>query len=133
MPWRTKQNGTANSLRVLIVEDDELLRKLLVSVLTQTGYQVSTADSVETAKRVLAEVGHKFDVAVLDCRLPEANGMELARLLEVSRSADRVLMITGLDPDWVVQKMDGITIPWRLLLKPFKGSRLVEEIQDFIR
>lgn len=61
--------------RVLIVDDEQSQRLLLGGFLRKCGFEVGEADSVESAKKIFAERG--FDLAILDLRLPDGDGIEL--------------------------------------------------------
>jgi DNA-binding NtrC family response regulator len=63
--------------RVLVVEDEETLRRNLARYLEQQGYQVTTAGTAEEAAGIVAESG-PFDAAVVDVRLPGRDGLSLA-------------------------------------------------------
>jgi DNA-binding response OmpR family regulator len=67
-------------LKVLIVEDDEAIHKLLALRVREEGHSVIAVDDAQTALRVVAERGCP-DVAVLDIDLPGMNGMTLLSVL----------------------------------------------------
>jgi two-component system phosphate regulon response regulator PhoB len=85
-------------LRILVVDDNDILRKLLAHALESAGYVVSTAESAEAALEVLRF--HPPDLCVIDQVMPGMSGSELIRTLR--RSADArlralpVLALTGL-------------------------------------
>lgn len=60
---------------ILIVEDEEIIRKAIVRLLEKNNYQVSEADSVQAAKKILAT--HTIDLVISDLRLPGAQGTDL--------------------------------------------------------
>jgi DNA-binding response OmpR family regulator len=67
-------------VKVLIVEDDEAIKKLLALRVREAGHAVIAVDDAETALSVVAERGCP-DVAVLDIGLPGMNGMRLLSVL----------------------------------------------------
>jgi DNA-binding response OmpR family regulator len=67
-------------VKVLIVEDDEAIQKLLALRVREAGHAVIAVEDAETALRVVAERGCP-DVAVLDIGLPGMNGMMLLTVL----------------------------------------------------
>ncbi|HHX42416.1 MAG TPA: response regulator [Chloroflexi bacterium] len=85
----------AASLRVLVVDDDPGIRETMFDILSLEGYQVEVADSGERALE-LSEKG-RYDVALLDIRMPGIDGVETLRALKRTDSAIRVIMITGFD------------------------------------
>lgn len=68
--------------RVLIVDDDRVILNLLAEGLRDSGYAVSAAVSGRDALEALAR--ETFDLAVLDMRIPDISGLELARMLRSS-------------------------------------------------
>ncbi|MFO7893259.1 MAG: sigma-54 dependent transcriptional regulator [Longimicrobiales bacterium] len=74
------------SERILIVEDDELLRQVTGERLEREGYVVTTASTVAEGREVLEE--HTPDLALLDIKLPDGEGTEL--LEELTRTGDTV-------------------------------------------
>ena len=63
---------------MLIVEDDVDAQLITAATLRHFGYEVVKADSVEGARQVTREL--RPDVVILDCRLPDGDGLELAQM-----------------------------------------------------
>lgn len=84
--------------KVLIVDDDRVILNLLAEGLRDIGYQVSTAVSGAEALRLVE--GEPFDLAVLDMRMPEMSGLELARALHEAGGPPFVFLSAfGDEPD----------------------------------
>jgi len=83
------------TLRVLIVDDEISVRKVMAAVLAQLGFPCETAASGEEALRILET--HKIDAVISDLQMPGISGMEL--LIKVRQSYPQIvfLMITGVD------------------------------------
>lgn len=81
--------------RVLIVEDEETLRRNLARYLEQEGHTVRGFSSAEEALAAIEEGGEEFGVAVLDLRLPGKDGVSLATDLSQRSPDTRVLMMTA--------------------------------------
>src|SRR5262249_51416158 len=82
--------GTA---RILVVDDEPLIREALEEYLTQEGYRVSTCATGEQALEQAAQ--HFFEVALCDVQLPGLDGIEtLERLLQISPQTF-VLLVTA--------------------------------------
>ncbi|MGO8954238.1 MAG: ActR/PrrA/RegA family redox response regulator transcription factor [Rhodomicrobium sp.] len=80
-----------NSL--LIVDDDKPFLSRLAKAMQARGYQVRTADSLETGKQAIRESAPAF--AVVDLRLEDGNGLEVIRFLREARPDCRALVLTG--------------------------------------
>lgn len=84
------------SVRVLVVDDDASVRKLLTIGLGRRGFEVTTA--ADAAGALAALLGaERVDVAVLDCSLPDLHGAELARRLLLAAATQRlpICFLTG--------------------------------------
>jgi len=116
---------------ILVVEDDEAVRKLAVEGLTELGYVVIQADTASMALKLLDETP---GIALLftDVVMPNVNGSELAKAAQGRTPGLKVLFTTGYTRDAVVQ--NGIVDPAvRLIGKPYtlqQLSRTVREILD---
>jgi len=80
--------------QILVVDDDETFRNRLSKALVRRGFEVKPAGSVDEAKRVL-ESGWFPDFAVVDLRMPGANGMTLVATLCSMSELIRVVVLTA--------------------------------------
>jgi len=79
--------------RILIVDDDETIRKTMKAILEDEGYFVDTA--VSGAEAVRKTRKKPYNIALLDIRLPDMEGVELLRLISDGVPKTRKIMITG--------------------------------------
>lgn len=93
-------------MKILVADDDATLRDELAGLLREDGHEVATAaDGGEALRTVDRET---FDVALLDLRMPKANGLEVLHRLRVVRPETAVVMITGQGTiDTAVEAMKG--------------------------
>ena len=85
---------TDRPLRILLVDDDELIRRILPPMLEQLGHQVETASGGLEALRRL-DAGLEADLVILDHNMPGMSGADtLPRIFQL-RPAIRVLIATG--------------------------------------
>lgn len=81
------------SARILLIEDDETLRRAVGDLLTDQGWQVeSAADGQAGYDRAMAG---RFDLILLDIMLPHIDGYEICRSLRLQSIATPVLMLTA--------------------------------------
>ena len=78
---------------ILIVDDDEGVRQILVETLKTAGHTVTTADSGERAVAAVREA--PVDLVILDMVLPRVDGLEVLREITTLRPETAVIMITG--------------------------------------
>ena len=86
-------NTPRTPLRLLIVDDDEQMRRTLVGRFERKGLAVSNAGSGEQALVIAAKA--RFDVAVLDLHLPGINGVELLEKLKERQPDLEALLLTA--------------------------------------
>jgi DNA-binding NtrC family response regulator len=82
-----------NPVRVLVVDDEQLVRDLLVSYLTSLGFVVETAqDGVEGLEKYAQG---DFDLVMTDLSMPNMDGIELVKQIRETDDEAVILMITG--------------------------------------
>ena len=81
--------------RVLVVEDDEPLAKVMVRVLRSRGFECDSAFSGAEARKLIS--GQEYAIALLDVRLPDESGYGLLEALRSSRPDTAIVMISGVD------------------------------------
>jgi CheY-like chemotaxis protein len=81
-------------MTVLIVDDEDLIRKFVQRALSEAGYQTAVAASGEEAIAVAATL-ESLDLIVSDLIMPQMNGDELARRLRATMPELKVLYFTG--------------------------------------
>jgi two-component system cell cycle sensor histidine kinase/response regulator CckA len=81
-------------LSVLLVDDEDLVRKFVERVLREAGYQTATASDGPEALEVAASL-ETFDILVTDVMMPQMTGDELARRIRVATPSIKVLYLTG--------------------------------------
>jgi two-component system copper resistance phosphate regulon response regulator CusR len=117
-------------MRILIVEDDPALRKILVKRLTAEGYAVDAcANGTDGLDYALAMA---YDGIVLDIMLPGMDGLNLLRRLREKRCESGVLMLTARDA--VPDRVQGLDIGADdYLTKPFAFDELLARLRALLR
>lgn len=112
------------SERILIVDDEALIRKSLRQVLTQKGYEVAVAASAAEARAVF--VPGEFSLALLDLRLPDGSGIELLKEFREASPNLTVIVMTAYGS--IESAVEAMRLgAYDYLNKPFK-SREIEVI-----
>lgn len=79
--------------RILVIDDDENIRKVLATILEDEGYKV---DLVDTAKKAIEKTKRNFyNIALIDVRLPDMEGIELLTKMKDTTPKMRKIIITG--------------------------------------
>jgi DNA-binding NtrC family response regulator len=79
----------------LIVEDDDGLRRTVVGLLQDEGFEIETANTLSRARYILFESRHPVGVVVLDLQLADGDGAPLLRELEAEGTASPAVVITS--------------------------------------
>ena len=82
-----------NGCRILIADDEPLIRKSLYEILRADGYYASMACDGEEALNKIEEKG--FDIVITDMKMPKVGGMELLKKIKSKGSNIEVILITG--------------------------------------
>jgi CheY-like chemotaxis protein len=88
------QSTHADALTVLIVDDEEAVRRYFERILSGAGHRTAVASDAAEALRIAATI-ERLDMLITDMMMPEVNGDELARRLRMSRPDLKVLYVTG--------------------------------------
>lgn len=124
--------GDQQPREVLLVEDDLAFAQVLSEALAADGYRCTRAGDAREARLLLheqAERGASFALALIDVRLPDGSGTELARELGAAAKLPSLLM-TGWDVEPV--KQGGGAQP-QVLVKPFSVDRLLSALAELRR
>jgi DNA-binding response OmpR family regulator len=112
---------------ILVVEDNVDAQTITTATLRHFGYHVMKAGSVEEARRVAAQ--RRPDAVVLDCRLPDGDGLELARdwSVEPSMKTVPIVVLTAFSARQDVEAalLAGVDA---FLVKPVPGAVLAAQI-----
>jgi two-component system cell cycle sensor histidine kinase/response regulator CckA len=119
------------SSRILVVDDEPLVRRFAVRVLEEQGFRVSQAADGAEALRLLLEEPPDVDAVVSDIVMPRLNGVELMQILSSTHPQLPVLLMSG----YACGELEGMGIaaPCAILPKPFAPERLVEELRRCLR
>jgi two-component system cell cycle sensor histidine kinase/response regulator CckA len=127
-PLRLEEGGTET---VLLVEDEERVRRIATEVLEQRGYRVLAEGSAASAlMRVEAHRG-RIELLLTDVVLPDMNGRELAERVRAARPDSRVLYTSGYTDE--IKILMGLTGPGTLFLpKPYDPAGLLRSVREVL-
>jgi DNA-binding NtrC family response regulator len=111
-------------MKVLIVDDEQLVRWFMERALKRKGYQVFTASNIEEASRLIE--GENFDIVFTDLKMPEGNGSVLvSKLCEITNKPHVIVCSAYITPDLDHDlKKKGVLT----LKKPFKLNELEDTL-----
>ena len=116
--------------KILIVDDDPGLRRLLERFLSEQGYRVRAVENVEQMDRLLAR--ELFQLLVLDLMLPGEDGLSACRRLREANNQMPIIMLTAKgDEASRIQGLEGGADDY--LAKPFNPRELLARIKAVLR
>jgi two-component system, NtrC family, response regulator PilR len=113
------------SLHVLVVDDEPLIRWSLAETLQDAGHTVAEAGSAESALRTLTD--GRFEVVLLDYRLPDSNDLNLLSTIRRLSPQSAVIMMTAFGTPEVTQGALALGA-YRIVPKPFE----VHDMADLV-
>src|ERR1019366_5283384 len=123
---------SASIARVLVVDDEALVRDILVEHLEYAGFGVLAAASGTEALALLAS-GEAVDVLVTDLSMPEMDGITVIRTAQARCPGLPAVLLTGYAGDMTALAMDGaLGGSFSLLRKPVSGDQLVARLRALL-
>ena len=110
--------------RILVVDDDELVRVSVAEILSRAGHQVETAEDGEAA--LGRHRAARFDLVVTDIVMPRMEGLETVRALRGDRSRVKIVAISGCErrgSEFYLTAARALGAD-QVLVKPFTGAEL---------
>jgi two-component system cell cycle sensor histidine kinase/response regulator CckA len=127
----SRRGAAPGSETVLLVEDDEMVRRLVRESLVRSGYKVmDTSDPLE-ARRLSDSYRGRIHLLITDVVMPKISGRELAQELQKKRGTMKILYMSGYTDNAIVNT--GILHKEvAFLQKPFTPAALTEKVRDVL-
>ncbi len=117
----------ANSRRILVVDDDPNILKLVAKMVARLGHHAATAEDAMDALFQL-DAAH-YHLVITDYKMPFMDGYQLARRIKAQHCGTRVIIMTGHCEEEVTNLMNGSGTADDFLFKPFDLHTLKEKIK----
>lgn len=115
---------------VLIADDEDGLRSTIAAWLTDEGFAVDEAPDGKEAIRKVQE--KDYDIALLDIKMPGANGLEVLRYIKKNSSSTEIVMMTGMSD--VTMAVEAMKLGAReYLTKPLDMDQLVPQLRTLLK
>jgi two-component system cell cycle sensor histidine kinase/response regulator CckA len=117
--------------RILVVDDEELVRMVLRTVLAYRGYQISEAADGQDAVRKCADAAPPFDLILIDLHMPRLSGREALKRIREHNPRARAILLSGGLPERegsFPAELTGV----RFLPKPFDNQELVRLVREML-
>jgi two-component system, cell cycle sensor histidine kinase and response regulator CckA len=128
---RQDDSETPTSATLLVVDDEEMVRRLAARMLVNFGYRVLEAGSGQEAVRLLRRGAHRIDAVLTDVAMPGIGGRELGETIARCWSQIRVLYMSGFAANRMVNTgaLDP-TVPF--IQKPFTSEQLGRKVRELL-
>ena len=137
LPQSPTRPELAQATRILVVEDEDLIREMLVLALEEEGYEVNTAVDGRTALALFQDPEptdreFQFDLLILDLMLPQINGLDLCRLLRYHGNFVPILILSAKASE--TDRVLGLEVGADdYLTKPFSMRELIARCRALLR
>jgi len=119
--------GKESQARILVIDDDEDFRFIITRTLEKEGYLVQAVGS--GAEAIEALKSQKFDLALVDIKMPEMGGRETVKEIRKLDPQLPVLLVTG-SPDWPDRELRAAAQGW--IYKPFRLAQLRSMVRELL-
>jgi len=113
--------------RILVVDDEKVVRDITQAFLALNGYEVRTASDGREAFDIL--LNSHYDVVITDLHMPLMGGMELLEKISQLKTKMVTIVLTGR----AGTKADCRPEPYARLCKPFSHNQLIEVVQEGLK
>lgn len=136
-PQTSEQSQLAQTNRILLVEDEDLIRDMVTVALAEEGYEVHSVSNGRAALNILQSPDFSRDklapdLIILDLMLPEVNGLDICRLLRYQGDFTPILVISAKSSE--TDRVLGLEVGADdYLTKPFSMRELIARCRALLR
>ena len=127
---RTPSKAHKEGARVLVVDDESAIARMLVRILQSGGYQCGSAMNVQEAQERMRQ--QEYDVVLTDMDMPGGSGLDLISTLKRDYPTVAALMVTGLD-DALLASAALEVGAYGYIIKPFEANEVLFNVANALR
>ena len=116
---------------ILLVEDDNQVRRLAARLLRQLGYTVHEASGAGDAARIFHELREQIDLLFTDIIMPGMNGKQLSKLLGMGHPRMKILFMSGYNEE-IIDSLGRLDLTTNFIAKPFSPGDLSIKIREVL-
>lgn len=117
----------ARDSQILIVDDEDVVRETIKRILEDEGFDVFIAGNGITAVGIVED--YNIDIALLDIKLPDMNGVEVLERIKLIKPKIKIVMITAYEMEELVKKAF-VAGAYACLHKPFEIQALLKILKE---
>ncbi len=126
---RASRPAPAAAHRLLLVDNDPVIRETVALLLSRTGYRVACATDGEAGWAALC--AERFDLLITDHEMPKLTGLDLLRRLRAGPLPLPTIMISGFIP-WDEPDLKSLLRPGAAIEKPFSFAVLLAHVRELL-
>ena len=118
---------TGHGETILLIDDESAIREVAKAVLSQSGYNVLTADDGPSALAIFAQQSKEIATVLTDSEMPIMSGLMLARTLRKMDSETKIILSTARDSDYSEAELSNVGVQ-ACLNKPYTRETLLRTV-----
>lgn len=130
MKQRTKTKRKKKNIRLLLVDDDPNMQRMVALFLNKNSYKLDIADNGRSALVRLEK--QKYDLIISDMQMPLMDGSELLRKMRSKKIKTPVILISAYTATDMPNEIDTSDFA-EVLFKPFESSNLISIINKILK
>jgi two-component system cell cycle sensor histidine kinase/response regulator CckA len=131
LPAPASERARGGEERVLVVDDEPGVRKLLARILRARGYDVFETEDGPSALALMASAGRPMDLVVTDVLMPKMSGLQLAREVQSRWPSVKILLVSGY-PHKDAGEPNQIDSTLPMLGKPFSPTSIENAVRELL-
>jgi len=116
-------------MQILVVDDDIAFCRILNHMIASEQYKIQTCHSVADALEAIEQTS--FDIYVMDFKLPDGGGIDVAERIRAQGSAAPIILISGYDPSALASRTQQLHIS-DVLQKPFSREAICDAVKKAV-
>lgn len=114
-------------MKLLLVEDNEMILKGLIYLFNNEGYEIISARSYDEAMKC---IDMKYDAAILDVSLPDGSGIDICKIIKEEKNIPIIFLTAKDSEDDIV---NGLEIADEYIVKPFRNKELLMRLNKLLK
>jgi signal transduction histidine kinase/CheY-like chemotaxis protein len=129
-PNAPQERAAGGEERVLVVDDEPAVRRLLARILRSRGYDVFETEDAHSALAFMSSTNRQMDLVVTDVVMPSMSGVRLAEQIKTQWPSVKILFVSGFPNSEAVPTSEMSSIP--LLGKPFSPDEIETKVRELL-
>jgi len=119
-----------SGLKILVVDDEEFLRSILVDLLVELGHSVIQASDGSEALKIYMEHKDEIDLVILDVIMPSMSGVEVLREIKKLNEDVKIILTSGFLPEKEMESLSATEKNVKYIPKPYRLGEIERAIKN---